>query len=135
MTLSPLLDPNRFAARSGIGGRIRAARRACGLTQEGLAHAIGVTRSAVAQWETDRAGQVGANLAAVATALGVTTEYLFAGQAGTEASNASESADEMALRRLYRACTAEDRAFLLRTAVRLARQAEREQRAGEEQTD
>jgi transcriptional regulator with XRE-family HTH domain len=100
-----------------------------------LAQAVGVTRSAVAQWETDRAGQVGANLAAVATALGVTAEYLFSGQTGSDASNATESADEMALRRLFRACTAEDKAFLLRTAVRLARQAEREQRAAAEQPE
>ena len=36
------------------GDRIRHARMARGLTQEDLAAAMGVTRSAVAQWETDR---------------------------------------------------------------------------------
>ena len=37
-----------------------------------------------------------------------------------------ENATELALLRLYRACTEDDRAFLLRTATRLARAAERE---------
>jgi DNA-binding XRE family transcriptional regulator len=39
---------------SDAGLRLRAARKAKGLTQEALAQALGVTRSAVAQWETGR---------------------------------------------------------------------------------
>ena len=54
-----------------IGARIRTAREEQGWTQDQLAEAVGVSRSAVAQWETGRAGQVTTNLTRVAEALGV----------------------------------------------------------------
>ncbi len=91
------------------------------MTQEALAHAVGVSRSAVAQWETDRSGQVGGNLARIAAVLGVAVEYLLTGAGPREGGGMSENATEMALLRLYRACNEDDRALLLRAAVRLAR--------------
>ena len=103
-----------------VGARIAAARRAAGLTQQALAEAVGVTRSAVAQWETGRAGQLRGNLARIAATLGVSAAFLFEGGSGRgdgEAGNGTE----MALLRLYRGCSAADRALLLRTAMRLAR--------------
>jgi len=95
------------------------------MTQAQLATSVGVTRSAVAQWETERAGQVRANLTRIASVLGVSVQFLLEGNeaAGSER---PENATELALLRLYRGCTEEDRAFLLRTATRLARAAERE---------
>ena len=51
-----------------IGARIRTAREEQGWTQDQLAEAVGVSRSAVAQWETGRAGQVTGNLTRVAAA-------------------------------------------------------------------
>ena len=54
-----------------IGARIRTARQEQGWTQEKLATAVGVSRSAVAQWETGRAGQVTPNLTRIAETLGV----------------------------------------------------------------
>ena len=48
-----------------IGERIRAARQERGWTQEQLAEAVGVSRSAVAQWETGRAGQLTGNLSRI----------------------------------------------------------------------
>jgi transcriptional regulator with XRE-family HTH domain len=113
-------------AQSGVGDRIRKARQAMGMSQEHLARAIGVSRSAVAQWETGRTGQVRANLARIAGTLGVSMEYVLTGGGSPSQGPAAESGDELALLRLYRACTEEDRAFLLRTAARMARQAERE---------
>jgi transcriptional regulator with XRE-family HTH domain len=113
----------------GLGTRIRTARRAHGLTQDQLARAVGVTRSAVAQWETDRAGQIGGNLARIARALGTTTEYLLIGQELPGAAPLPTQADEMALVRAYRECSPQDRALLLRTAVRLARTAGNEDTA------
>jgi transcriptional regulator with XRE-family HTH domain len=98
------------------GGRISALRRACGMTQDELATACGVSRSAVAQWETDRAGQLRENLPRIAKALDVSVEMLVTG--GNQ--DGALLGDELALVRLYRACTAEDRAFLLRTARKLA---------------
>ena len=64
---------------AGLGARIRSARESKGLTQGGLAALVGVSRSAVAQWETGRSGQVGANLAAIARALDVGVEHLLLG--------------------------------------------------------
>jgi transcriptional regulator with XRE-family HTH domain len=103
-----------------IGTRIRAVRRERGLTQDDLAEQVGVSRSAVAQWETGRTGQVTGNLSRIAAALGVAVEYLMVGddkRAGGEA----RQGDELALLRLYRECEPEDRQMLLRTARRLAR--------------
>ena len=104
------------------GARIRDARKALGMTQGDLARAVGVSRSAVAQWETDRAGQVRGNLSKIATVLRVSVAYLFDGGQDQTAEIAAEGAVEHALLRLYRACSDDDRAFLLRTAVRLARE-------------
>src|SRR5581483_3037042 len=59
-----------------IGERIRAARQARGMTQEQLADEVGVSRSAVAQWETGRAGQLTGNLSRIAEVLGVGIEHL-----------------------------------------------------------
>ena len=103
-----------------IGRRIRETRHERGLTQDALAARTGVSRSAVAQWETGRAGQVTAHLAAIAAALEVGVEYLVHGAASRAPARAGSS-DELALLRLYRACAAEDRQFLLRTARRMAR--------------
>src|SRR5260370_25459927 len=103
-----------------VGDRIREARQARGMTQQELGAAVGVARSAVAQWETARAGQVRGNLARIAACLGVGVGHLMHG-GQRSAVGAAEDATELALLRLYRECDADDRAFLLRTAVRLAR--------------
>jgi len=107
------------------GARIRVARQALGMTQEELARAVGVSRSAVAQWETDRAGQVRGNLSKVAAVLRVSLAYLVDGEVEPGGDSAADGAVERALLRLYRACSEDDRAFLLRTATRLARESDR----------
>lgn len=105
-----------------VGARIRAARAARGMTQLDLAQAVGVSRSAVAQWETERAGQVSGNLTRIASVLGVSVAHLLQGEAARPAEG-PENATELALLRLYRECSDEDRALLLSTAARLARAA------------
>jgi transcriptional regulator with XRE-family HTH domain len=102
-----------------IGARIRTAREQQGWTQDQLATAVGVSRSAVAQWETGRAGQVTTNLTRVASTLGVGVEYLMHGR-DKFAPGRISSGDELAILRLYRNCSPEDRQLLLRTARRLA---------------
>jgi transcriptional regulator with XRE-family HTH domain len=99
-----------------VGARIRSVRTARGLTQDQLAAACQVSRSAVAQWETDRAGQLRANISRIASALDISVEHLLHGPQ----LNAGMTGDEMALLRLYRACDDQDRAFLVRTARKLA---------------
>jgi transcriptional regulator with XRE-family HTH domain len=103
-----------------IGTRIREAREEVGWTQDQLAEAVGVSRSAVAQWETGRAGQVTTNLTRVAAALGVGVEHLMYGRDKFMPGQVN-SGDELAMLRLYRQCDQEDRQLLLRTARRLAR--------------
>lgn len=109
------------AAQSGMGGRIRASRQTAGMTQVELAQAVGVSRSAIAQWETDRSGQVGVNLARLAEVLSVSPTYLLNGTVGPEGGSAAESPQEMAILRLYRELAEEDRQVLLRLVIRLAR--------------
>ncbi len=103
-----------------IGERIRDIRRQRGITQEGLAEAVGVSRSAVAQWETGRAGQVTGNLTRVADVLGVHVAVLL-GANPRGAPPAKLSTDEMALIRLYRDANAKDRQELLRAAKRISK--------------
>jgi transcriptional regulator with XRE-family HTH domain len=99
-----------------VGTRIRALRLARGLTQDQLATSLDVSRSAVAQWETDRAGQLRGNIMRIAASLGTTVEFLLQG----ELPQADITGDELAMLRLYRACDPQDRSFLLRTARKLA---------------
>jgi transcriptional regulator with XRE-family HTH domain len=101
-----------------VGGRIRALRRARGLTQDELALACAVSRSAVAQWETDRAGQLRDNITRIADALGASVEHILQ---GSEPTGLATTGDELAMLRLYQACDPQDREFLLRTAHKLAR--------------
>ncbi len=99
-----------------VGERIAKLRRERGLSQAGLAAATGVSRSAVAQWETDRAGQIRGNLSRIAAVLDVSVEVLLHGAAARGGDGLM--GDELALLRLYRACSPADRAALLREAHR-----------------
>jgi transcriptional regulator with XRE-family HTH domain len=103
-----------------IGTRIRIARLDRGLTQDQLAGNVGVSRSAVAQWETGRTGQITGNLSRIAEALEVSVEFLMYGN-DNRAPLVARQGDELALLRLYRECDPDDRQMLLRTARRLAR--------------
>lgn len=91
------------------------------MSQVALAAATGVSRSAVAQWETDRAGQISGNLSRIAAVLDVSVEVLLHGPAARAPDGLM--GDELALLRLYRQCDEADRAALLRDAHRLARSA------------
>jgi transcriptional regulator with XRE-family HTH domain len=105
---------NRLSSAS-LGARIRALRIAAGLTQSEFAAKVGVSRSAVVGWETDRAGQVRDNWEQIAEALNTSLSYLVSGDAD------SLQSDERALVRLFRACTPENRSLLMLNARRLAR--------------
>ncbi len=62
-----------------IGNRIAAARRAAGLSQEGLAERIGVSRQAVAKWEADASLPGADNLQELARALSTSCDELLTG--------------------------------------------------------
>lgn len=59
-----------------LGARIKKARLRAGLTQGELAEMTGVSRSAVARWESDDIEPGVRNLAELAINLNVTTDYL-----------------------------------------------------------
>lgn len=101
--------------QESVGARIRALRLAANLTQDEFAAKLNVSRSAIAQWETDRAGQIRDNMERIAKVLNTSLGYLVSGETG------SLQGDELALVRLYRACSTEDRRLLVMTARRLAR--------------
>ena len=119
-SLAPSLAPSPAGSPAvTIGSRIRTLRRARGLTQDTLAVSTGVSRSAVAQWETGRAGQMGGKLRRIAEALGVSVSMLKEGWEGL-ATDSVLSAEEMSLLRLFRRCAAEDRTVLMHVAQKLA---------------
>ena len=113
------MDPDVAVTTEGAATRIREARRSLGLTQDELARRVGVSRSAIAQWETDRTGQVRANLARVAAVLGVSIGYLITGESDA-GRIVVETADERALINLYRQIREPGRSELLRSARRMA---------------
>lgn len=61
---------------NSLGQRIRAARESAGFTQESLAEAVGVSRTAVARWESDDIEPKLQNLISIAELLHVSTDSL-----------------------------------------------------------
>ncbi|MDD2794639.1 helix-turn-helix domain-containing protein [Acidocella sp.] len=98
-----------------VGDRIRTRRIAANMTQDVLAALLGVSRSAIAQWESNRTGQVRDHMERLAKVLKTSVGYLIGGDEG------SISEDEQLLIRLYRTCAIEDRRVLLITARRFRR--------------
>ena len=115
------MDVTKDIAAKDVGERIRLVRRERGWTQDELAVAVGVSRSAVAQWETGRSGQLSANLSRIAGALGTGVEFLLHGDDKVAPLKANRG-DELALLRLYRECEPKDQQMLLQMALRFARQ-------------
>jgi transcriptional regulator with XRE-family HTH domain len=77
--------------------RVKLARRAAGLTQAGLAERLGVSRSAISQWErVDGSNPTAANLGNLALALACSFEWLATGRGSKSAGSKfsrSEPAD------------------------------------------
>lgn len=69
----PLPDEER---RKQVGARVRMMRRLLGLTQTELAEQIGVSKQAIAMYETGRREASYKNLVALSRALNVTTDWL-----------------------------------------------------------
>lgn len=59
-----------------IGQKIKSLRKGLGLSQEGLGEKIGVDRSNISAWETDKAEPRWANIKAMAKLFGVSIEQL-----------------------------------------------------------
>lgn len=59
-----------------LGGKIREARKRCGLSQEQLAEKLCVSRSAIAKWETDKGLPDVGNLKILSRLLNVSVDHL-----------------------------------------------------------
>ena len=66
-----------------LGGKIREARKRCGLSQEQLAEKLCVSRSAIAKWETDKGLPDVGNLKILSRLLNVSVDHLLDDE-GTE---------------------------------------------------
>jgi transcriptional regulator with XRE-family HTH domain len=66
--------------RTDFGERLTQAREQAGLSQQQLADKLGTTQRAVSWWEREPVALRADQLAAVAEALGVTTDYLLGKQ-------------------------------------------------------
>jgi len=108
------------AGPKDLGSRLRQLRQRRRLTQDELATAVGVSRSAVAQWESGRSGQATLHLRRLADALGVQIDDLMRDGDQHAVETVAEAGDERALLRLYRACSPADRQLLLLMARRIA---------------
>jgi transcriptional regulator with XRE-family HTH domain len=107
-------------AGQSLGKRIAMLRRQSGMTQEDFAVALGVSRSTVAFWETDRNTPPSHELIQIAAQLDVPVEVFLNGMVSLDLQQ-TVTIDEAMLLNLYRACPLVDRIALLRAADRLNR--------------
>lgn len=70
-----------------LSERITERRKQCGLSQEGLAQKLGVSRQAVSKWETGDAEPENGNLLLLAQTLGVSVDWLLSGEADIQGEN------------------------------------------------
>lgn len=77
---------------NSLGQRIRASRESAGFTQENLAEAVGVSRTAVARWESDDIEPKLQNLISIAELLRVSTDFLLGIRNNSNVSDLSDDA-------------------------------------------
>src|SRR5215467_10550224 len=93
------ISSHAIGERGRIGDRIRRARHAAKLSQTALAERVGVTASAVAQWEHPRGTSPAlSRLQAIATATAVNFEWLATGRGTQFAPRSAEGAEAPALK-------------------------------------
>ena len=71
--------PEQEIVRRSLGEALKAHRQKCGMTQEYVAEALGVSRQAVSKWETGAAEPSTSNLLALAKLYGVDPGELLRG--------------------------------------------------------
>ena len=71
--------PEQEIIRRSLGEALKAHRQNCGMTQEYVAEALGVSRQAVSKWETGAAEPSTSNLLALAKLYGVDAGELLRG--------------------------------------------------------
>ena len=79
-------EPEVSEMRQALSVTLRARREACGMTQELVAHKLGVSRQAVSKWENGASDPSTANLIALAELYGVDPAELLRGIASSKVS-------------------------------------------------
>lgn len=97
------------------GERIQLLRRQRGMNQESFAKAVGVSRSFVAEWETNRGGELD-YLERIAEVLGVPTE-IFLNEMASHETQETVTIDEAELLRRYRCRDVRGKLMALRFLV------------------
>lgn len=97
-----------------FGSRLKAARLARGMTQEQLAHEVGVSSPAVSQWERDGSEPNFTSLRALCSALDITLDALIVGGAAEGSKDDRLAAKERALIDRFRKLSAHERQAVLR---------------------
>ena len=118
--LADLFSLSNPDAKDSVGARIRLLRQRRGMTQRELGAAMGVSRSLVALWETNRSSEAH-NLPQLASTLGVPQEFFINGMIRGGVTM-TLSSDEHALLVMYRGCSEAHRLALLRKAGQLHKQ-------------
>ena len=101
VSLVPIINPFVKYRNMMIGDLIRARRRDAGLSQRGLAEAIGVNPSAVAHWELGNTVPTNANMGALKRVLGLVAD-LGISPSAPYTGQIVEDADELALLAFWR---------------------------------
>ncbi|GBR02243.1 helix-turn-helix transcriptional regulator [Acetobacter oeni] len=120
MVKAPSALESGLGSHETLGQRIRALRQYAGMTQTELAQAIGLSRSAIAHWETDRDGRVREYLPRLSELFQVPVEVFLNGMASQDAT-VELTIDEVDLLKLYRSLDVGERLSVQRSIVRLLR--------------
>ncbi|GBQ23347.1 transcriptional regulator [Acetobacter estunensis NRIC 0472] len=120
MARAPSALKAELGSHETLGQRIRALRQYAGMTQAKLATVLGLSRSAIAHWETDRDGRVRQYLPRLAELFEVPLEVFLNGMATQEAV-VELTIDEVDLLRLYRSLDVGERLSVQRSIMRLLR--------------
>ena len=96
-----------------FGDRLKSFRKESGLTQEAIALEVGLTKSAVSQWEANASQPDFASLLVLRDLLGVTLDELIGGAKATDGERILLSAQERELIQLFRKLTPKRRAAAL----------------------
>jgi transcriptional regulator with XRE-family HTH domain len=82
-----------------FGDRLKAFRKRAGLTQEQIAEAVGLTKSAVSQWESNASQPDIPSLKVLRDVLGVSLDVLICGDAPDGAGDALSPSERVLLQR------------------------------------
>jgi transcriptional regulator with XRE-family HTH domain len=99
---------------STTGARIKVLRQALGLSQDNLATRLGISRSLIAQWETNRLSPHHVHFEHLSKELNVHVTYLQSG------SSSILTGDEFTLISEFRACELGDRKLLVEIATTIS---------------